>query len=216
MRHYFNTICGLFLFGLVQVAGAESKLLPPITQPIPVAQLTSFATDDPAVKALITNALLISKMNLTYLYGSSDPKNKGMDCSGTIYYLLTLSKVKNIPRQSDQMFDWVLKKGLLYRVGSHDINSPEFSHLKPGDLLFWSGTYTTNRHSAISHVMIYLGENKSKQHLMFGSSDGRTYQGKKMRGVSVFTFTLPDVLDKSKFVGYGCIPGLTCRPEMVQ
>ena len=45
---------------------------------------------------------------------------------------------------------------------------------------------------------------------MFGASDGRTYQGEKMWGVSVFDFKLPDGKNGSRFVGYGCIPGLTC------
>jgi hypothetical protein len=46
---------------------------------------------------------------------------------------------------------------------------------------------------------------------MFGSSNGRTYQGKKMWGVSVFDFQLPDPKEKHKFIGYGCIPKLTCN-----
>jgi hypothetical protein len=58
--------------------------------------------------------------------------------------------------------------------------------------------------------MLYLGKNKKGERLMFGASDGRTYQGKKMWGVSVFDFNLPDGKGPQRFVGYGCVPGLTC------
>ncbi len=69
----------------------------------------------PVVQELILKALYLTKMNLTYLYGSSDPKNKGMDCSGTIYYLLNQTILHDVPRQSDEMFAWVKKQGKLCR-----------------------------------------------------------------------------------------------------
>lgn len=182
-----------------------------ITKPIPLSELSSYKTQPPEVKNLILIATDLSKMNLTYLYGSANPKNKGMDCSGTIYYLLNQTKLKDVPRQSDELFDWVAKKGKLYRVSSNDFDSSQFSNLKVGDLLFWSGTYETHRASPISHVMLYLGKDKSGEPLMFGASDGRTYQRKRMRGVSVFDFVLPDGRGPQRFVGYGCIPDLTCE-----
>lgn len=58
--------------------------------------------------------------------------------------------------------------------------------------------------------MIYLGKNSKHEPLMFGSSDGRTYQNHKMWGVSVFDFKLPENGDTAKFIGYSCIPNLTC------
>lgn len=179
-----------------------------ITQPIPLAQLPDYAHYPQPVKALITEATILSKKNLTYLYGSDDPKNLGMDCSGTMYYLLH-KKLTTVPRSSDDMFHWVEKKGKLYRVTANTLSSSQFSHLKPGDLLFWSGTYAS--HNNITHVMLYLGKNEKNEPLMFGSSDGRVYQGKKMWGVSVFDFTLPSAKEKAKFVGYSCIPDLTCE-----
>lgn len=200
----------VFLASIINFSYAGSKPLVAVTQPIPISQLTNYSTYPPAVKNLILEALHLTQMNLTYLYDSSDPKNKGMDCSGTIYYLLTQEKLHNVPRQSDELFNWVEKFGKLYRVSSNHFDSPEFSNLKPGDLLFWSGTYNTHRTSPISHVMLYLGKNKSGDRLMFGSSDGRTYQGKRMWGVSVFDFKLPNGKDSSRFIGYGCIPQLTC------
>ncbi len=201
----------MLLAAMTHLAFAATAVPAAITEPVPITQLADFAANPPIVQDLIMKALQLSRMNLTYLYGSSDPVNKGMDCSGTMHYLLNMLHVRDAPRQSDQFYNWVASKGKLYKVTSIDFKSPEFSHLKPGDLLFWTGTYSTKRASGISHVMLYIGTTKSGQRLMFGSSDGRSYQGKKMWGVSVFDFKLPDNKDTARFVGYGCIPALTCQ-----
>lgn len=58
--------------------------------------------------------------------------------------------------------------------------------------------------------MIYLGKNNAGEPLMIGASDGRTYQGRSVYGVSVFDFQLPNLLSKSKFLGYSCIPTINC------
>ena len=50
---------------------------------------------------------------------------------------------------------------------------------KPGDLLFWTGTYSVERDPPVTHTMIYLGEEKkSGKPIMVGASDGRTYEGR--------------------------------------
>jgi cell wall-associated NlpC family hydrolase len=176
--------------------------------PIPIKQLEDYADYPAEVKKLIANAEKLSEMNLTYKFGSADPRQRGMDCSGTINYLLNESNLEDVPRDAESLYYWVKEEGNLHRVSGRDLDAYEFSKLKPGDLLFWSGTYATTRE--ISHVMMYLGRNKDGQPLMFGSSNGRTYQGKKMWGVSVFDFRLPNGRGKQKFVGYGCIPGINC------
>jgi len=202
----------LFLFSLIlgPIVYAGPHLLPAVTEPIPISDFPQFSNYSQQVQDLIIKAKNLSEMHLTYLYGSSDPKNLGMDCSGTIYYLLSETSLENVPRSSDEMYAWVEKNGKLYKVKSNDFNSPEFSNLQPGDLLFWTGTYVIKRTLPITHVMLYLGKNKRGEPLMFGASDGRTYQGKKMWGVSVFDFKLPDNKGSGRFVGYGCIPYLTC------
>lgn len=206
MKNFLYKIIVTTCFFSTQLAFAN--LLPAVTKPIPLNDIASYQQYEPQVKKLIQEAYILSKQQLTYLYGSSDPKNNGMDCSGTVYYLLKKAEVVNPPRSSNEMFKWVEKSGSLYRVKSNNFSSSEFSKLKPGDLLFWSGTYATSQ--SITHVMIYLGKNKEGKPLMFGASDGRAYQGKKMWGVSVFDFNLPDNGTKAKFVGYSCIPDLTC------
>ncbi|MBV8801865.1 MAG: DUF1175 family protein [Gammaproteobacteria bacterium] len=189
---------------------ACAQLLPAVTAIIPISQIKDFQSYPSNVKKLINNAYNLSQKKLTYLYGSSDPANKGMDCSGTIYYLLKSVSITEVPRDANGMFVWAKTKGRLHLTNSNNY-SKEFSELKPGDLLFWSGTYHTHELNSISHVMIYLGKNNNGKPLMFGSSDGRTYQGKKMWGVSVFDFNLPSKNSHAKFIGYSCIPHFTCK-----
>jgi hypothetical protein len=206
----FFLIKALFFIFLSHYAFAKSELFPAITAVIPLSQIQNFQLYPSSVKKLIKNAYIISQKKLTYLYGSSDPNNGGMDCSGTIYYLLKNAHIPNVPRDANGMFIWTKQQGRLHLINSNAFSVDEFSKLKPGDLLFWSGTYNTHKNKPITHVMIYLGKNVAGKSLMFGSSDGRTYQGKKMRGVSVFDFNLPTDEDRGKFVGYSCIPSLTC------
>jgi len=89
--------------------------------------------------------------------------------------------------------------------------------LKPGDLLFWTGTYSIQRDPPITHAMIYLGrEKKTGMRVMVGASDGRTYQSQQRFGVSVFDFKMPRADNgeiengktRPRFVGYAHIPGL--------
>jgi cell wall-associated NlpC family hydrolase len=178
-------------------------------------ELSEFANLPPRVQALITAALELTKLNLTYTYGSADPAQGGMDCSGTMYYLLRSQGFKDVPRDSSSQYVWARKAGPFFAVVSKTADGFEFKDLQPGDLLFWTGTYQTNRDIPISHVMLYLGiEKKTKKRVMFGSSDGRSYAGIQRWGVSVFDFKMPNGAaagaegPKVDFVGYGRIPGL--------
>ncbi len=115
-----------------------------------------------------------------------------MDCSGFIYYVLQQNGFPDVPRDSSQQYVWVRKAGNFDAVLSRKEDSFELDNLKPGDLLFWSGTYNIDRDPPITHTMIYLGrEKRTNKRVMIGSSDGRTYDGKQRWGVSVFDFKLP-------------------------
>ena len=192
-----------------------------VEPPIPalhVASLTTgdlkeFADQSPQIQALIMHALELTKLNLKYEYGSDDPQKGGMDCSGTVYYLLNHAGLKDVPRDASGMYTWAWKEGEVRSVVSSNPKTFELDRLKPGDLLFWIGTYDVQRDPPISHVMIYLGTNRANGHrVMVGASEGRTYEGKPRYGVSVFDFTLPRASsireNDSRFIGYGPVPGL--------
>lgn len=176
-------------------------------------ELASFFTYSPKVQTVIELLLTLARQNLTYQYTSADPKAGGMDCSGTIFYVLTTLGIKNVPRSADLQYEWVATQGQFYPVpeNTKSINEPEFAHLHPGDLLFWSGTYSIARSNNVTHVMMYIGRNQAGQSLMAGASNGRTYQGKKIDGVSVFDFKVPEKESRGHFLGYGCVPHLNCE-----
>ncbi len=193
---------------------AERKGAPDVT--LSADEISDYDNYPPKVRQILDAGLALTKQNLGYTYGSADPANGGMDCSGFIYYLLTENGFKDVPRDSSQQYVWVRKAGNFNAVLSRHEDTFELDALKPGDLLFWSGTYNIDRDPPVTHTMIYLGrEKRTKKRVMIGSSDGRTYDGKQRFGVSVFDFKMPpppnsgDAKISPVFVGYGRIPGLS-------
>ena len=176
------------------------------------ADLTEFSRQPARVQHLIEAALDLTKQNLTYTYGSADPSSGGMDCSGTIYYLLKHEGFSDVPRDSSSQYGWVRRHGQFFAVVSHKAGGFEFSDLLPGDLLFWNGTYAIDRDPPVTHTMLYLGTQRGRNQLvMWGASDGRSFDGKQRWGVSAFDFTMPkadSVTSHALFLGYGRIPGL--------
>ncbi|MGZ5002580.1 MAG: NlpC/P60 family protein, partial [Chthoniobacterales bacterium] len=74
-------------------------------------EISGFESYPEPVKKLITSALQLASRNLTYKYGSADPANGGMDCSGFVYYLLKEQGLTNVPRDSSEQYVWVRKSG---------------------------------------------------------------------------------------------------------
>jgi hypothetical protein len=184
-----------------------------------VSDLRDYDAQPPVVRRLLARALALTKLNLAYHYGSSDPTSGGMDCSGTIYYLLQQAGVKDAPRDSSEMYRWVWTQGRFQAVVSSSTDTFELARLKPGDLLFWTGTYHITRDPPVTHVMIYLGIDRyNGRRVMMGASEGRRFNGISRYGVSVFDFTIPhtdassdesaNADAPSRFIGYGAIPGL--------
>jgi cell wall-associated NlpC family hydrolase len=178
-------------------------------------EIAGFAQYKPAVQKLIQTSLDLASRNLSYKYGSADPANGGLDCSGFVYYVLRENGLTEVPRDSSEQYVWVRKSGKFDAVIGKNDDTFELGNLKPGDLLFWTGTYDIDRDPPITHSMIYLGKEKSTgRRIMIGAGDGRTYHDQSRYGVSVFDFRVsrpghaaangrtPD------FVGYGKIPGL--------
>jgi cell wall-associated NlpC family hydrolase len=137
-----------------------------------------------------------------------------MDCSGFIYFVLRENGVSDVPRDASGQYVWVRKAGNFRAVLSRNLDSFELDELKPGDLLFWTGTYQIERDPPVTHTMIYLGHQKgSGKPIMVGASDGRTYEGRPRFGVSVFDFKTAkptSASDSGKhpvFAGYARIPG---------
>jgi cell wall-associated NlpC family hydrolase len=189
------------------------------TSAIATGRILRFEENPAPVRKILDRATALTNQNLTYKYGSADPASGGMDCSGFIYYVLKQSGLENVPRDAREQYIWVRKAGLFQAVLGHSEDTFELDALKPGDLLFWAGTYHTDKDPAITHTMIYLGREKgTNQRIMVGSSDGRTYKGQSRFGVSVFDFHVA-AHQRAKtdsdeqaltpvFVGYGRIPDL--------
>lgn len=175
--------------------------------------LVEFQTQPAAVKRIIESCLELTRQNLTYTFGSCDPKSGGMDCSGFIYFVLRQHGFTQVPRDSSGQYVWVRRARGFRAVVSRKTDTFEMDEMLPGDLLFWTGTYATANDPPVSHAMLYLGTEKSTgAKVMAGSSDGRSYRGQKRNGVSVFDFTMPRAPvngdTRSTFIGYGRIPGL--------
>ncbi len=188
------------------------------------AEVEGFDANPEPIRKLLTAALDLTRRNLAYTYGSTDPATGGMDCSGTIYYLLRQAGFTDVPRQANEQYDWVRSKSHFYAVLSKKQDNFELREMRPGDLLFWTGTYRVDRDPPVTHTMVYLGKRKKDGHrLMIGASDGRPYDGQRRNGVSVFDFKMPaakngDAADAATtaspdnapdFSGYGPIPGMT-------
>jgi len=196
-------------------ATPSGKVTPAPNATISSAEISGYENYPAEIRKIIDLALSLTTQNLGYKYGSADPANGGMDCSGFIYYVLSQSGIKDVPRDAREQYIWVRKRGNFQAVLAHRDDTFELDALKPGDLFFWTGTYGVNRDPDITHTMIYLGREKTtNQRIMVGASDGRTYKGQSRFGVSVFDFKVSRLRPKSEtqpgpvFGGYARIPGL--------
>lgn len=179
------------------------------TTPLSVYDLEEFENLHPKVQKLIHDCLKITSQKLEYDYGSADPKEGGMDCSGFVHYVVGKQGFRKVPRQANHFYLWVRLRGRFYSVLSSNPRTAELKELQPGDLLFWTGTYDIKRDPPVTHVMVYLGRLKEDgRGVMAGASEGRRFGGRSTSGVTVYDFELPRAGSEGRFVGYGAIPGL--------
>ncbi len=171
--------------------------------------LKEYAALEGGRKKIVDEALALAARPqwLKYVFGSADPAQGGMDCSGSVYFVFRRAGLAP-PRTSAAQFLWVKEAGALVEVSSSVASTGDaaFAKLKPGDLLFWSGTYEPKdgREIPVSHVQIFLGHEKGTgAPVMIGASDGRTYRGIKREGYGVYDFKLPRAGSKARFLGYG-------------
>lgn len=174
----------------------------------PVSALETKGRPGDRLDAFLADCDRLSRSGLKYEFGSNDPGNGGLDCSGTVQYLLQAQDVSSVPRQSNHQYEWLEKKGTLKKVGFFTSSRSVLRNLKPGDLLFWKGTRKTNRKPNVTHVMVYLGkDSRTGKHLMFGarSEEARGVHG---HSVDVFEFDYPFEEGRGKFIAYGRVPDL--------
>lgn len=145
----------------------------------------------------------IARFDLTYKFGGDHPSEGGMDCSGTMQFLLADIGFNDMPRTSYQQYDWLKKNRTLQHSKSIPDKMGGRKGIKPGDLIFWGGTYDSGH--KVSHVMIYLGQSGDGKHYMFGA---RGKKKKGMFGSGVDIFELSSGYQKS-LVGFGTLPGVS-------
>jgi len=157
-------------------------------------------------RSLIERSLqeLEAHPGIPYRYAGSSPEDGGMDCSGTVFYLLEKIGI-DPPRSAQAQYDWVKKESTLTPLDASvtDEDDPAFAALLPGDLLFW-GTIDPDGKVNITHVQIYLGkETKDGRRIMIGSSDGRSYRGVKKDGFDIVDFKVPKAEAPKRLLAYG-------------
>jgi hypothetical protein len=173
--------------------------------------LAEFASLPVERRELIGTALAVAWDSpwLPYLAGGSNPEDGGFDCSGAMYFVMRKAGL-DPPRSSAAQMEWLGKNGRLHGVAAdaRDLKHPSFASLKPGDLLFWAVSAPGDV-VRVHHVAMYLGtEKKDGRPVMIGSTDGRSYRGKRANGYGVHDFRVPKAESASKLTGYGTPPGL--------
>jgi hypothetical protein len=174
--------------------------------------LVEYRRQPERVQLMIRQALALTQQGLGYKFGSNDPGRGGMDCSGTIYWILRQSGWQEVPRTSQDQYLWLQRYGTLNKVDGWGARRYSNKRLKPGDLLFWIHTYRTRRNPPITHVGIYLGtDRRTGKPVMVHAGGGRRYGGVARRGVTVVELEEPERRGfgggKGSFVGYGPAPG---------
>ena len=110
-----------------------------ITDPPDDYEINSAYLSDETFATLIEEAE--KYLNYPYVWGGSSPETS-FDCSGFVSYVLTNSGLVNTGRLGAQ--------------GLYNVCTPVSSaNAKPGDLVFFVGTYDT---PGVSHVGIYVGD----------------------------------------------------------
>lgn len=123
---------------------------PPAEYEVPAALLNS----DEQFARLIEEAE--KYLNYPYVWGGSSPSTS-FDCSGFVSYVLTNSGLYNTGRLGAQG---------LYNISTR-VSTP-----RPGDMVFFTGTYDT---PGVSHVGFYVGEDESGNPMFLHCGDPIQY-----------------------------------------
>lgn len=96
---------------------ASPTLTPPPTVAAQKSPAAAIAIDEisdsqnypGAVRKIVDLGLELTGRNLGYKYVSADPRNGGMDSSGFIYYVLTQSGMRDVPRDAREQYIWSVR-----------------------------------------------------------------------------------------------------------
>jgi hypothetical protein len=102
---------------------------------------------------VLTVADRLVHQHLTYVYGSEDLHNGGLDCSGFTQVVFREACGVELPNEADKQLAYLREHGQVWDSSSGWTKAT----LQPGDLIFYAGPYQLPRASLISHVMIYCG-----------------------------------------------------------
>lgn len=109
-----------------------------------------------SAKAILATAKLF--VGIPYMWGGMSPK--GMDCSGFVRTVLLCHDII-IPRDASQMATKGQHIDIFPTTGDDSTDvKPDFSHLQPGDLLFFGRKATADKPAHVSHVGFYLGKGR--------------------------------------------------------
>ena len=156
-------------------------------------------------RELIVKSMAFLKEHPVVPYVEGGAGIDGMDCSGAMVRLLKLVDIE-APRSAHAQYEWLRKSGRLTPVPAtaRTPEDPVFRTLQPGDLIFWArdgpGAPAEFR---VSHVQMFLGREKDGHPVMIGSSDGRSYRGKKISGFGIVDYRVPKVGSATRIVGFG-------------
>jgi len=159
----------------------------------------------PERRTLLTKALeyVEAHPGVPYRTGGSDAT--GMDCSGAIVRFLSLVSIEP-PRSSQGQYEWLRREGRLIAVdpGVKGVEDPVFRALQPGDLIFWGRMEPPVKGTVrVTHVHMFLGREADGHPVMIGASDGRSYRGRKVRGLGIVDFTVPALGRSPRILGFG-------------
>ena len=150
----------------------------------------------------------LSRRKLRYKCGACDPACGGLDCSGTVQFLLQRQGLSGVPRQADMQYLWLQKAGTLRVVDARMTQEQLLREVRPGDLLFWEGTYDVQRTPNITHVMVYVGFDRGTgKHLMFGARGSKS-KGLTGNGVDYYEFKGLRRRGRGRLAGFGHPTGL--------
>jgi cell wall-associated NlpC family hydrolase len=99
----------------------------------------------------------LGRRGLPYQWGATDPQQGGLDCSGFVRYVFQQAYGVTLPDEAGLQYEYLRQHGQVWDLSTR-VWSPK--DLQPGDLVFYSGTCPSKRLSPVTHVMMYVGQDR--------------------------------------------------------